>query len=187
MADFVRSYSNLFQDNVFLNGVLDIRITLTKDAKSNTMELRLIPDEIFQSGELLIKDGDKLAVYATSEGLVDRINLPQDQLLGTFVVLNNERDVVSNTIKLICSDLTYNLLNNIYTQIYEESDGKTAKSIVNNIVQIAGSDDSGITQESITVNLQNTKNDGTAFPAKSFTSVYKTGYEAISEPRSKSG
>lgn len=172
--EFKVVYTDEDNNTFTLNNISDIRVTLKKEAKSNSAEVTLnnYSGEYVQDGSVQFKEGEKLDIYAT-EG---RVVVGNDaHLLGTFIILDTELYPVDRKIKLICSDNTYKMLATLYTADVDDN----VNDVVFNIVQTT--DQTGDTQNSISTNISATDSLGNPFPVVNFTSLWKTAYEAINE------
>jgi len=176
--DYKVLYTNILQETIVLDYITNIRLTLKKDAKLNSLELTLgnKNGKYINEGEVVFKEGEKLQIYA-SEGIVDTSNI--DNLFGTFIIKNVNIVPDNNTIKIVAVDATYKMLSTLYTQVIDEDKNLTSRDIIFNIVQ--NTDYDGLTQNGINILMDTTKHDGTQFPIIGYTSAWKTSYEAINE------
>jgi len=167
-------YTDTNNNTFDLSGVNDIRMTLKKDAKSNSAEVTLnnYAQQYVEDGSVTFKEGERLDIYAV-EGLVTVGN--DAHLIGTFIILDTELNPVERKIKIICSDNTYKMLASLYTNDVDDK----VDNIVFNIVQ--NGDATGIDQNNVTTNIAVTNSLGAAFPVVNYTSAWKTSYEAINE------
>lgn len=174
--DYRLLWTDGFGNTRRVQNIQDARITLQTDAKANSLELVLnhYLDENLEEGAIKFQVGEVIKVYAT-EGLLGPVPSDFTDLLGTFKITDIEPQPTPRTLKLVCTDLTYNQLNQLYTR---DVTG-TAPDIINNIVQWI--DTNGINQNSQTTYIQGLKSDGTVFPEVRYTPVWKTAYDAISE------
>lgn len=154
---------------------INARVTLNKDAKANNVEITFSYKNNLSGGEPKFKSGEFFSIYAT-EGLLNRDSLLPEQLIGTFKILNQEQMSDDKILKFNCSDITYDLLSNLYTRDITD----TSPNIIKNILDTAT--ENGNTQSKSQTNIQTTRSDGSAFPnVENFVSLYKTSYECISE------
>jgi hypothetical protein len=172
--DFRVDYTDEESNTITLNGLSNVRVTLKKEAKSNSAEITLnnYAEEYIFENEPIFKEGETLNIYAT-EGVVNTSN--DAHLLGTFVILDTELSPDERKIKLICSDNTYKMLANLYTNDVDDK----VDNIVFNIAQTT--DQTGNEQNSVTTNISALNSLGVAFPIVNYTSLWKTAYEAITE------
>lgn len=155
---------------------INARVTLNKEAKSNSLEITFPYKGNLVDGEPRFQSGQFITVYARAGSLMDRDNLITDDLIGTFKILNQGQMSDDRVLKYTCSDITYDLLSNLYTRDITD----TSPNIIENIVQTIN--ENGVNQVSVTTNIQSTRSDGSAFPdVENFVSLYKTAYECISE------
>jgi len=157
--------------------VEDIRLTLTDEAESNSLEVTLPSNYVIENGESRIKNGEYFTVYATATFFPD--TLTSDYLIGSFVVTDKEINEDDKIVKYICTDLTYKMLSGLFPRSISESDGQTALDIVDTVIQVAVQD--GTTQRNTTTNIQQTRSDGSAFPVIAYSNAYKNNYEVIKE------
>lgn len=167
-------YTDKDNNTYTLKNVSDVRVTLKKDAKSNSAEITLnnYNQEFVVGGEVQFKEGEKLDIYAT-EGFVEIGN--DAHLLGTFIILDTELSPLERKIKLICSDNTYKMLASLYTADINDN----VNDIVFNVVQ--STDQTGDTQNSVATNITTVDSQGNPLPVKNYVSVWKTAYESINE------
>jgi hypothetical protein len=175
MADWLMQWTDVNNNVVNLDNIIDIRTTFTKEAKTNAMEM-IVPSRFFTTdGESIFQPGEKLTLYAKSAGLIDRDNPSVDNLLGSFNILNEEIGAEAGTIKVTCSDLTYSALATLFSR---DITGK-APDIINSIIQEIAPD--GISQISVPTNIASVRSDLSAFPDTNFVSLWKTSYDCITE------
>ena len=176
--DYKVLHTDINDNTTELDYIVDIRLTLQKDAKNNALEITLgnYDEKYVNGGETIFNDGEKLQIFAI-EGYVDITNI--DALLGTYDIKNINLTPDNRTIKLVAVDATYKMLSTLYSRVNTIEEGQTAKDIIYNAVQSGNYD--GVNQNGTTVVMDTTKSDGTPFPVIGYTSVWKTTYEAIGE------
>lgn len=159
---------------IILKNVISVRITRTLKAKTNTIELVLHNrnGEALEGGVIKYKPDEVIKVYAAN-GDVD-INNPY-HLIGTYQIQDGGLNADENVVTLKGIDKTYNML----AKLYVGDETAPANEIIENIVQTIN--ENGLTTQSIVTHIAQTKSDGTSFPVKEYTSVYKTAYDAITE------
>ena len=173
--DYLVKWTKNTGEVINLDHVIDIRCTLNKDAKSNSAEV-IVPRRPYTfEGDVIFKSGESLIIYAKNDGLINRTNPSDNDLLFTASVLDTERQISAGFIKLVCGDLTYNLLSTLFNQDVID----TPDDIVNLIVQNAGAN--GTEQVTIPTNIQSAKSDTSAFANTNFVSAWKTSYDCINE------
>lgn len=154
---------------------MNTRVTLNKEAKSNSMEISFPYKENLIDGEPRFISGEFFTIYA-KEGVINRNSLSSDDLIGSFKILNQSQMTDDRVLKYTCSDITYDLLSNLYTRDITD----TSPNIIENIIQTTTED--GKTQTPSATNIQTLRSDGSAFPnVENFVSLYKTAYECILE------
>lgn len=173
--DILIKWTDSNNNIIDLNPIISARITLTKEAKTNGLELFLPRRFYTVDGDIIFKSGEKLTVYAKQSGLLDVDNLTSDELIGNFIILNDERDEDAGVIKLTCSDLTYTALATLFSR---DITGKSP-DIINTIIQDLSAN--GVSQISTATNIATVRSDLSAFPNTNFVSLWKTSYDAITE------
>lgn len=173
--DSVVIWTDSFDNEIEVHPI-SARVTLNKEAKSNTLEITFPYKGNLIDGEPRFEAGQYFTVYARTGSLMDRDNLIADDLIGSFKILNQGQMSDDRVLKYTCSDITYDMLSSLYTRDITD----TSPNIIENIVQTINKN--GIEQNTITTNIQSTRSDGSAFPdVENFTSLYKTAYECITE------
>jgi len=157
--------------------ILNMRVTLNKDAKTNSAELIITEEESIVDGNIKFTEGESLSIYAKN-GLISG-NPTSNELIMTAKILNFDLMPYDSSVKLICSDLTYDMLSTLFTRDITEAVSLNSSEIIEKIVQENAS--KGISQTEVTTNIQSVKSDTTAFPDKPFVSLWKTSYDCISE------
>lgn len=150
-------------------------LVINKDAKANSLEVNVAVNDFVDGNQITFQAGEFITIWAKDEGLIDRSNPLDEDLVGTFKILQIGSDSKDETIKLTCSDVTYDLLSRLYTRVVTG----TAPEIIENIVQTINED--GVDQATTPTTIQQLRSDGSAFPTKDFASVYKTAFACISE------
>ena len=173
--DYLIKWQSELQGETIIRDAIDIRVTINKDAKSNSCEILVPYRQYTQDGDILFKSGESLQVYMKNNGLIDADDLQIEDLLFTATLLDLERQIQSGTIKLICGDLTYTLLSTLFNQDVTD----TPDEIINLIIQRASQD--GIQQITTNTNIQSQKSDSSAFDDVNFVSAWKTSYDCIAE------
>jgi hypothetical protein len=160
--------------SIDLTNVLDVRVTRVLKAKNNGLELTLdnYAGNVVEAGEFIIKPDDTIKVYA-SNGLIEKT---ADNLLGVFTVLNSEIMPDGRLLKIVCGDKTYLMLSKVYA--IRDKDA-TIDEHVAAIVQTVN--ETGLTQDPITLDIDSVRSDSSAMPSTRYTSAYKTAYDAIEE------
>lgn len=176
MADWLFRWTDVNGDTLDIP-ILNARITLAKDAKTNSAEIVISKKESIIANNSKFTEGESIKIYAKN-GLIND-SPTTDDLIGTFKILNTEISPDDSILKLICSDLTYDMLSTLFTRDITEAQSLTSPTIINNIVQENAN--LGIRQTEVTTNIDTTKSDLTAFPNKPFVSLWKTSYDCISE------
>jgi len=156
--------------------VLSMRVTLNKDAKTNSAELILPKRGNIVDGNIRFIPGQVIQIYAKN-GLITTPDVAD--LIMTCKILNLDLNPDDNTIKLTCSDYTYDLLSTLFTRDITQSLSLNSSEIVSKIVQENAS--AGITQNTLSTNIVTTNHLGGAFPNVDFVSVWKTSFDCISE------
>jgi len=173
MDDWVVLWRNTLGDEIIIN-ITNARITKTKEAKSNSAEILLPAKDYIVDGNIIFTEGETLVIYA-KKGIINNNNLSDDDLLGSFQILNIDINPDDQNFKLICSDLTYSLLANLYSRdITDKTD-----DIIGNIIQTTA--ENGLTQTPITTNIASVRSDSTPFPSVNFVSLWKTSYDIFTE------
>ena len=159
---------------IILSNVISVRVTRTLKAKTNKLELVLHNRNgvAMEDGVIKYKPDEVIKVYAAN-GDVDTSN--SAHLIGTFQILDGSFDAKTNTVKLNCIDKTYNML----SKLYVGDENAPVNEIIENIVQTIN--ENGETITPIRTHIASTRSDNTPFPTKTYTSVYKTAYDAITE------
>lgn len=159
---------------VQVSNIIDIRVIRQMTAGNTTAEIIVSSSGgRNQFGGLpVLTESTLLTIYASKTN-VDTAN-PLHRL-GTFVVNNFEVSPDARTIKYVCTDKTFQMLNRIY--VADETD--TVDELVYNVVQRINQN--GVDQNSVVTNIDSTRSDGSAFPSVSIFSAKKTAYDQISE------
>ncbi len=176
--DFVVIWTNEFKEQQTLE-VLDARVNIKKEAKSNTCEITVPLDSYLYNGELTIKDNDVFSFYASNDS-IDRQqldNIPINETIKHFKLKNIEIDETNRLLKLVGLDLTYQLLSKVYPCSEENI---KVKDLINNIIQVSAISD-GLTQNNAEVVIQSVRSNGAEFPDIGYVSAYKNSYDIIAE------
>ena len=112
--------------------VLSMRVTLNKDAKTNSAELILPKRGNIVDGNIRFTPGQVIQIYAKN-GLITTPDVAD--LIMTCKILNLDLNPDDNTIKLTCSDYTYDLLSTLFTRDITQSLSLNSSEIVSKIVQ----------------------------------------------------
>ncbi len=177
-AEFRDFKVELFRGGIsygYVKNVKSCRVTLTSKAKTNSLELVVNnrANYLTDGGDLRFQQDDIIKVYAAA-GIVDTSN--SDHLIGTFFVKNFELQPEGKSMKLICGDHTFDLLNRIY---FSTGTAHTARDNIFNIVQTVN--EQGYTQNSIEVDMPLTKHDGDPFKEIQYPSATKTAYVCVND------
>lgn len=153
-----------------LLNVIDVRITISGNAKSNTAEVVLttIRGQGIIDGNVIYNPDDTFKVYA-AEGEVNTGNA--DHLIGVFTIQDVEVQTESRTLKVTLMDKTYDMLSKIYVGDLND----TVPNIIANVYQTITNNRSALT------NIASTKSDSSAFSAVEYFVVNKTAFEVINE------
>lgn len=157
------------------NDIIDVRVTLNSQAKSNIAELTInnYRNHLTNEGELAYNVDDILKIYA-AEGIVDISN--PEHLIMTAYIKNIDFTPVAKTIKIKCGDKTYDMLNQVYQNDHQaESLPVVIKEVIDTIVN------DGSEQFYNNYDIAQTKSDGQVFPFVNYASANKTAYEVIAE------
>lgn len=157
-----------------LDNVISVRVTRTLKAKTNTLELVLHNrhDAAMHGGLIKYQPDEIIKVYAAN-GDVDITN--PAHLIGTYQIQNGAFNTKDNVVTLKCIDKTYNML----AKLYVGDEDAPINQIIENIVQSIN--ENGLTTQPIITHIAQTRSDGSSFPTKTYTSAYKTAYDAITE------
>jgi hypothetical protein len=173
---FIVKHTDSESNTTTLRNTMVVNCTRSVNAGSNAIDITLsnYNNECYTDGEIKYKQNDILKVYAT-EGFVNVSN--SNHLIGIYTVQDYSENAEANTIKLIGTDLTYNILNKIY--IGTPTD-KTVDQVVSTVVQFVnmGNGDSSVP---VTTNIDSVDSNGDAFPTISYSSSNKTAYEVLLE------
>lgn len=165
---------SVYHAGVELTNVVDVRITKTLNAKSNTVEIILnnYAQNLVVGGNVLYKPDDIIKIYAAP--IVDINNT--SHLLGTFNILDITIQPDNKTVKIKCGDKTYVMLNKIFVG----DENRTINSLISLIVQRVNQDGSS-NGGTVTTHIATTTSTGGGFPTIRFASAYKTAYDCIAE------
>ncbi len=178
-SDILLEWTNVDDVAVQLTDMLSTRVTLTKEIKTNALEVVFPAKSYIVDNDVIFVKGETLAVYAVNSGILDSANLNNDELIGTFIITDVQISLADKTIKIKCVDLTYSLLGNLFSRAVKDTALRTSASLVNIIVQ--ESDENGLVQDAVLTNIASTNSNGDPFPVFEYYSAWKTGYDAIGE------
>jgi len=173
--DYLIKWTDKDNNEININNILDVRVTINTASESDACEVLLPYRPYTQNGDIIFTTGEKLQVYFKNDGLIDRDNPDISDLIFTASVEDFEKQISSGTLKLICTNLTYNLLSSLFNQDVVDTPNKIVDLIVQN------ADPNGIDQTTVPVNIQATKSNGDPFDNVNFVSAWKTSYDCIAE------
>lgn len=156
---------------------LSIRVTYTKEPESNIAEFIFKAGDVVSNGEYLMDYKDKFIVYAVQSG--NNITEADDEVLGTMTLSRYEGQESGKTVTVICRDLTFTLLQNIYARKFDENSTISSPNLVANVVDTLSRD--GLKPSQGTSEIDQLRPDGSSFPTFAYTTVYDTGYNVISD------
>lgn len=165
----------VYHEGVELTNIIDIRVTKTLNAKSNSAEIVLdnYAGAAVIGGNIKYKPDDIIKIYA-ADGIVDINNI--NHLIGTFNILNINIYPENKTVKLTCGDKTYVML----SKIFVGDENRTINTLINLIVQRVNQN-GGSNSGNVVTHIASTTSTGGAFPTIQFASAYKTAYDCIAE------
>lgn len=175
MYDYLIKWTDANGTESVIRDAIDVRVTINTEAESDSAEILLPYRNYVLNGDINFTTGESLAIYMKNDGLLDSENLDSTDLIFTATIEDFERQMSSGILKLICVNLTYELLSSLFNQ------NVTAKpnEIVELVIQNASAD--GVNQVTTSTNIQSLKSDGTDFEDIEYVSAWNSSYDCISE------
>lgn len=175
MRTYKVDYVDFDGDATELKYVVDVRVTQTLDADVNKVEITLgnFGDRYVSDGEVTLLQEEILKVYANN-GPIDRDNV--DHLLGTYTIKDISLEPENETIEIVATDRTYDMLSRVYAV---RDSVRTVDEHVKNVVRTINED--GDTTDPVEFEVASARSDDTSFPEVHYTSSFKKAIDVIKE------